>query len=400
MSESESETTRIDLPRDGLPDLIDSARGLQRAAQKLADGHGPVAIDAERASGFRFSQRAYLVQLRRAGSGTFLIDPIEFVDLAEIQKAIEDVDWILHAASQDLICLAEVGLQPKTNLFDTEVAGRLLGLPKVGLGTLTESHLGISLAKEHSAADWSTRPLPDEWLAYAALDVEFLIELWDLLSAQLEQEAKMPWAIQEFEHIKNNTFPSTKPDPWRKTSGIHKLKDARQLGIAQQLWEARLEIAKQTDIASGRILNDAHIVEISSSPDWESALKLPFMKLRGVRKYLDTWSLAFQQGMALPDQQLPDLKLKHEGPPNARNWQSRHPDAWAKLEATKLEIGKKAEELKLPVENLITPEVIRRVIWAKPNNLEDISLIFEEFRVRPWQQEFVQPILRQVLEIS
>lgn len=397
---TEIEVTRVDLPRDGLPDLIDSQRGLNRAAEKLAAGSGAIALDAERASGFRFSQRAYLVQIRREGSGTFLIDPTEFENLDLIQSATADADWILHAASQDLICLAEVGLKPENSLFDTELAGRLLGFPKVGLGTLAQEILGISLAKEHSAADWSTRPLPDEWLAYAALDVEFLFELWENLSAQLKEQEKYDWALAEFEHVKVNTQATVKIDPWRKLSGIHKIKDRQQLGIARTLWFARNQIAKETDIASGRILNDAQLVDIACANSWAGALELPFMKLRGIKKYLDIWANAYNEGSNLSDDQLPELKVRNEGPPHPRNWQSRHPDLFAKLEAIRAQISQLSEDLKIPSENLISPDALRRLVWAKPKSVDDIETIFESSRVRIWQRQTVREILVEVLEVN
>ena len=87
-----------------------------------------------------------------------------------LAAALEGTQWILHAASQDLPCLAEVNLRPGS-LFDTELAGRLLGYPRVGLATLVEVIMGQSMRKEHSAVDWSKRPLPKPWLEYAALDV-------------------------------------------------------------------------------------------------------------------------------------------------------------------------------------------------------------------------------------
>jgi len=400
MQETESEFIRIDQPRDGLPDLIDSVRGLSRAAEKLAEGYGPIAIDAERASGFKFSQRAYLIQLRRAGSGTFLVDPIEFENLEILQQATSDSDWILHAASQDLVCLAEVGLTPVNQLFDTELAGRLLGLPKVGLGTLAQSQLGISLAKEHSAADWSTRPLPDEWLAYAALDVEFLIELWDLLASQLQEQKKLNWALEEFEYVKVNTSVNIRIDPWRRLSGIHKIKDQRQLAIARELWLARREIAKDLDIASGRILNDAHLISIAQMPDWPTALAAPFMKLRGVKKYLDVWAMAYRTGAQLAEEELPPIKLKNEGPPNPRTWQTRHPEAWSKLEAIRATLIELANNLSIPPENLITPEILRRVIWQKPSDLAVLENLFTEYQVRNWQRDLVRPLISDVLKLN
>ena len=397
---TEIEVVRVDLPREGLPDLVDSQRGINRAAEILASGHGPVALDAERASGFRYSQRAYLVQLRRAGSGTFLIDPTEFENLNIIQEATSDADWILHAASQDLVCLAEVGLKPNNQLFDTELAGRILGLPKVGLGTLTEQLLNISLAKEHSAADWSTRPLPDEWLAYAALDVEFLFELWEILSGQLQEANKYEWALQEFEHVRLTTEPIVRQDPWRKLSGIHKLKDQQQLAIARELWFARNEIAKQTDIASGRILNDAQLIEIASSSNWQTAITLPFMKLRGVSRNLDAWANAYQTGSEIPESDLPPLKVKGDTVPHPRNWQTRHPDAFARLEAIRAAISALAEELKIPTENLITPEVVRKVVWFKPSNLAELEKILDDNRVRQWQREHVRALIAKALDLN
>ena len=169
-------------PRDGVPDVVVDERTLMRAAEAIGSGTGPVGIDAERASGYRYGQRAYLVQIRREGSGSWLIDPIACPDLSPVGEAIGDAEWILHAATQDLPCLAEVGLHPQS-LFDTELGGRLAGLPRVGLGAMVEHYLGLQLAKEHSAVDWSVRPLPEPWLRYAALDVEVLVDLRDAVAA-------------------------------------------------------------------------------------------------------------------------------------------------------------------------------------------------------------------------
>jgi len=163
---------------------IDTRQGYLDAVAAIAAGNGPIAIDAERASGFRYSQRAYLIQIFRRGAGTFLFDPPAVGAFDELNAVIDDTEWVLHAASQDLACLREVGLQPK-KIFDTELGARLAGLPRVGLGTVVESLLGIHLAKEHSAADWSTRPLPSSWLIYAALDVELLVDLRDAIAALL-----------------------------------------------------------------------------------------------------------------------------------------------------------------------------------------------------------------------
>src|SRR5207253_5626934 len=100
-------------PRDGLPPVVTTDAALAEVIGRLAGGEGPVAVDAERASGYRYGQRAYLVQLRRAGAGTVLIDPIACPNLSGVDAALADAEAVLHAASQDLPCLAEIGFRPK-----------------------------------------------------------------------------------------------------------------------------------------------------------------------------------------------------------------------------------------------------------------------------------------------
>ena len=228
--------------------------------RRRAAGTGPVAVDAERASGYRYGQKAYLVQLRRAGAGTVLIDPIACPDLSGLDAALDGVEADLHAASQDLPCLAEVGYRPRL-IFDTELAGRLLGYPRVALGTMLEEVLGYRLAKEHSAADWSVRPLSAEMLKYAALDVEVLTDLRDALAEQLDAQGKTEWARQEFAAIASAPPPQPRPDPWRRTSGIHRVRSRRGLAVVRELFQARDAIAHEADLSPRRVLADQAIIE-------------------------------------------------------------------------------------------------------------------------------------------
>src|SRR6201990_745778 len=200
------EATPLLAPRDGVPELSVSRIDIARAAELLASGRGPFAVDAERASGFRYSNRAYLVQIRRAGAGTVLIDPVNhgadpLETLAPVAEVLAGDEWVLHAADQDLPCLAEIGLTPPT-LYDTELAGRLAGYDRVDLAAMVQRLLGLQLMKGHGAADWSKRPLPDDWLNYAALDVEVLLDLRHAVAAVLEEQHKSDWAAQEFDHLR------------------------------------------------------------------------------------------------------------------------------------------------------------------------------------------------------
>ncbi|WP_250448502.1 ribonuclease D, partial [Actinotalea sp. C106] len=236
--EDAPEITPLREPRDGVPTVVDSPEALAAAVDRLRSASGPVAVDAERASGYRYGQRTFLVQMRREGAGTVLIDPVPLPDLSPVNEALGDAEWVLHAASQDLPGLSEQKLRPAA-VFDTELAARLLGLPRVGLAAVVAEILGLGLAKEHSAVDWSTRPLPRDWLLYAALDVEVLLDLRRELGDRLVAAGKDEWARQEFEAVRLAPPPPPRVDPWRRTSGLHAIREPRRLAVVRALWEAR-----------------------------------------------------------------------------------------------------------------------------------------------------------------
>lgn len=395
----EFEFILVDHPSDGIPHVIDTPAALADAVAALRTAHGPVALDAERASGFRYSARAYLIQLRREGAGTFLIDPTAFDNLNDIQAALDGVEWILHAASQDLICLAMEGLHPTTALYDTELAGRLLGFPRVALSSLTEAELGITLAKEHSAADWSTRPLPAEWLNYAALDVEFLIPLWESLKNKLVAANRYDIALQEFAHVVAATVITDRVDPWRRTSQLHRVKKPAELAIVRELWIHRDQIAQERDVAPGRLLPDAGIVALAlgTARTAREISQLPELANRSARRHTQLWVEVLETARALPESEWPPARVKASGPPAVRNWAQKNPTAFEHLEAVRAQLAVIAEEMNIAVEHLITPDVMRRIVWEQPQDESTIERMFNEFLVRQWQREVVMPILRAVL---
>jgi ribonuclease D len=375
-------------PREGLPDVVEDQATLDRVVAALIDGSGPVAVDAERASGYRYGQRAYLVQLRRAGAGTALIDPVACPDLTAVDKALSRTEWVLHAAGQDLPCLAEVGMRP-TRLFDTELAGRLLGYPRVGLGPLTEAVLGYALEKGHSAVDWSTRPLPDDWLRYAALDVELLVDLRDALEAQLREAGKLGWALEEFAALAAAEAPEPKSDPWRRTSGLHRVRDRRRLAAVRELWLERDKLARRRDISPRRVLPDAAIIDAAlAMPASKIELTaLPVFRGRAQRREADRWFAAIARARELSERALPPLAARYDGPPPARSWASKEPAAAARLAAARSAVGDVAEAHSLPVENLLAPETLRRAAWTPPDpvTVEAIAAAFGEHGARDWQ---------------
>ncbi len=389
--------------RDGLSDVVDTDGALREVVEAFQAGSGPVAVDAERASGYRYSHRAYLVQLRREGSGSALVDPIPFGDLSALGDAIIDAEWIIHAANQDLACLAEVGMVPRT-VFDTELAGRLLGYPKVGLASLVSEVLGYRMRKEHSAADWSTRPLPSPWLVYAALDVEMLIELRNAIEQELRREGKWEWAEQEFAAILSAPPREPKPDPWRRTSGMHRVRNRRSLAVVRALWEARDQIAEAADISPGRILPDAAIVEAAAAMpvDRDTLQKLTAFKGRGAHRHMRTWWEAIDHARRLPDSELPKQGPRYDGPPPARAWADRDPDAAARLSAARAAVGDIAEAHRLPTENLLSPDTIRRLAWTPPAEpgLDVVKTFLREHGAREWQIGLTAQVLADALTVT
>ncbi|MBE7187208.1 HRDC domain-containing protein [Jatrophihabitans endophyticus] len=376
-------------PRDGVPEPLTGPDRLDALVAGLRGGEGPVALEAERASGYRYSQRAYLVQLRRSGVGTALIDPIALPDLSGVGEALDGAEWILHAASQDLPCLAEVGMRP-SRLFDTELAGRLLGDERVALGTMVEKHLGVGLEKGHSAADWSTRPLPYDWLIYAALDVELLVALRDVLAERLAEAGKTEWAQQEFEAVRLAPPHPPRTDPWRRTSGIHKLRTRRQLALVRGLWRARDAYAAERDIAPGRVLPDFAIVEAArNAPATPAALTaLPVFGGPRQRRRLDTWFGALDEARRLPDDELPPVTMPAgEGMPSSSRWRERDPEAAARLVAARAVVAALADEHTVLAQNLLASDVVRQLCWRPPGEFtpDAVAARLAELGARPWQ---------------
>jgi len=369
-------------------EVIDTRDAYLAAIDELVRGTGPIGIDAERASGFTYSQRAYLIQIYRRGSGTFLFDPPRIGDFSELNDAIAGEEWILHAASQDLACLREVGLDP-TRIFDTELAARLLGLPRVGLGTVVEELLGIHLAKEHSAANWSTRPLPESWLVYAALDVELLPDLRDSMVDLLIESDKTEIADQEFSAVLAKEAKPARAEPWRRLSGLHSVRGQRNLAVARELWVARDTLAQELDVSPGRLVPDASLVNAARVlPTSRTALaELREFNGRASRTELDRWWRAIQQGLASVD--LPSVKANGDALPPPRAWADRNPEADLRFKAARAALTAISEERQVPLENLLTPDHLRRVSWQPPEpaDPETIGDALALLGARPWQVE-------------
>ncbi len=379
-------------PTGGIPSIISEEKALKAAVAKLADAPGPIAIDAERASGYTYTQQAYLFQLKKSQTETFLIDPILDIDYQDLKNLLNENSWILHAATQDLPCLYDFNLQPK-EIFDTELAARLLGLPRVGLGGLLEDRLAVSIDKAHSAVNWATRPLKNEWLSYAALDVEFLHNLQEDLTIELIEHGKHQIAIEEFNNLLDFRPVSQKIDAWRATSGMHKIKNNHEAAIVKQIWQIRDLIARDANIAPHRVLRDEKIIQLALEKPKTREKFESILKSRNIdSKFSEVIYENYLTALASSESQWPVKPTSSKSHPPTRVWKEKYPQKFHTFELLKHDLSTIADAMLIPLEQLISPEIVKNFAFNHPQLAE------EELRewllargARSWQVELVLP---------
>jgi ribonuclease D len=403
--------TPLIAPRHGVPEVISSESDFEKLIAQLLNGRGPLAIDAERASGYRYSQRAYLIQIYRENGGLHLIDPIPLKDSKlweKFNKEFSSYEWVIHASTQDLPCLIDVGLKPEL-LFDTELGARIAGCERVGLGPLAESLLELQLSKEHSAVDWSIRPLRPEWITYAALDVDILLDIRNAVENLLTEQNKLEWAKQDFASIlknyQNYVFTDeAKPERWRRTSGMHKVRDRLTMAIVRDFWFSRDELAREIDLAPGRVLGDEAIIELATKrPDnLEAVAKVIGRRTRLEAPPFNRWLNVLNNALKTPHDQQPELRVASQSLPPIKIWKDRNPLGYARLTHARAALIELSTQIQIPTENLVTPELVRRICWQEPpaSNSEYQDFVIEQLNktgARPWQIELVTPAISAAL---
>ena len=438
-------------PREGVPEVIDTLEAYKEYCNLLASGSGSLAADAERASGFRYGHEDWLIQFKRKGAGIGLLDPIALeklgVDWNEFNKAVGDAPWIIHDSMQDLPGFFDIGLRPRA-LFDTEIAAKLLGRKRFGLSSVTEYYLGLTLAKEHSAADWSYRPLPRDWRNYAALDVELLIELEEVMSSELKKQGKLLWANQEFAHLlsKGAQKKAPHPNPWLRISHISVLMhDKIGLMIAKELWQKRDELARQYDIAPTLLLSDAAIIEAgkrkpSNSREFRSIRILNervrihtgseqdkmFERYAPIQRKIkpNVWKAVIEDAIsraksgevAIIDyaqssndeddcgcsnessliaknvqdaQESQDVQESQAAPRSMKYWREHHPKRYERLQNVKRSLIKISEDTHTPSEVIIKPQIIRNLCWQDDVEHINVKEFLDEQGARMWQSDLI-----------
>lgn len=386
-------------------ELVTDPAGYRRAADALAAGRGPFAIDTERASAFRYDDRAFLVQIARRDAGIFLIAPEHYREDAEriLAPVVSDTEWILHAAPEDLPSLAELGLTPGT-LFDTALAGRIAGFDKPNLGAMVEEFCGITLEKSHGREDWSREPLPADWLRYAADDVAYLADLAEAQAEYLDAHGKLGIAEQEFEHIvERNAAGDYEPNhSWEDLKGLSALKHPTSRAIARGFWEERELIAASQDIAPSSVLPHKVIIEVAkqrpaSARELAAVHGFPARRKGAVAKWFGVLREVYEH--PLIDERSPS-PVDPSKPPGKSSWKNRFPESWDVLQAARRTLIELGEEVNIPPEIVLTPATLRAVVWeltGAPTGVgaseKDVQTLLRHHGAREWQVELAAPAI-------
>ena len=224
-----------------------------------------VALDTEASSFHRYAERICLIQLSTRDT-TWLVDPLALPDLEPLGKALAgaNTEWVIHDADYDLRMLKRAGDHRVLRVFDTMVAAELLNEPELGLAANLKKHFGVTLDKRFQKADWSKRPLPEDMLAYAAMDTTYLIGLRDILKKKLEDMGRWGWAEEEFAHLVGIPYAETGAEEpgFLRIKGAKVLKP-RQLAVLRALHAWRDSLAERLDRAPFMVLGNDTLIDLS-----------------------------------------------------------------------------------------------------------------------------------------
>ena len=350
-----------------------------------------VAVDTEAASFHRHRDRVYLLQLSTRGE-THLVDPLAVPGLPGFGELLADpaIECVFHDADYDLRLLGyEFGFRA-ANLFDTRVAAQFLNEPGIGLAALLEKYLGVRQDKKFQRADWSTRPLSQAMLEYAATDTRHLPELRDVLRERLAGAGRLHWAEEECALLTAVGWSQAEP-PEAAALGVKGARALapRALAIFRELYVWRTRTAESLDRAAFRVLGNEAMFALAERPPAGLAglAAVPGVGREAAERRGEEILAAIRRGQNLPEDQLP----RFPRPPRHRP----DPIFEARLERLKALRASLVTRLQLPP-GLICPNwLLEAIARAAPTTLGELEQIPG---IRRWQVgEFGEEVLRSVV---
>lgn len=265
-------------------DYIDTPAALSALCERFATAPW-IAVDTEFLREKTYYPKLCLVQLAIPGAAA-CIDPLALDDLSPLLDLLfdDDIIKVMHSCRQDMEIIYHLSGRVPAPLFDTQVAAPLLGHPdQVGYGNLVKSVLDVTLDKLHTRDDWSLRPLTPEQIKYAADDVIYLVDIYQVLRDKLQACGRLDWLDEDFKRLTQaGLYESTPEQAWLKVKGANRLRGA-SLAVLQALAQWREQRSQQRDRPKGWILRDDAMVDIARhKPASLDALK----RIRGLNERL------------------------------------------------------------------------------------------------------------------
>ena len=373
---------------------IDSNDAVAELCDKMQSA-GTVAIDIECDSLYHYFEKVCLLQLTFGGVN-YLVDTLCGIGVGQVLEVLSRQKILVHCGDYDFRMLRKCyGFLPRGEVFDTWIAARLLGLPRVSLTELARSILKIDLPKSSQKSDWSRRPLSDKQIEYAVKDTCYLEQMADALAEMLEEQGRTQWNQQGVqEMLERASFAEepeqTHPDKVWRIKGLSKL-STRQLEYVKQLWYWRDGLARKMDRPPFKVMSNSAIVDIAIWASKHHHYSKPVTSIKGVRlpktlsgKRLETFTRALDTAHKTPESKLPLRRL----PIDTSDYDEKY--SLLDVEPYQKACSKVAERLGIEPPILVTRAQWYKILIEMPG---DIDEIMKRAEILPWKYEYIKEII-------
>lgn len=367
------------------PILVDRPQVFEQMMQDLSRQKF-LAVDTESNSLYVYQEQVCLIQFSTE-KVDYLVDPISLKDISPLGDlfANPDIEKIFHAAEYDLICLKRDYQFKFSNLFDTMLAGRILGRDAVGLSSMVEEAFGITLDKRYQKANWGKRPLPEEYIDYARLDTHYLLDLRNKLKDEIIKADLWALAQEDFERQCQVEIPVIESGVnlcWR-IAGNQYLND-KQMAVLQSLCVARDNKAKSKNVPPFKVIGNQSLLQIAlevpnSMADLQCIQALSYRTIQQHGKWL-----------------LEAVQLGMNNKPIARSNNNHRPDDSILARIDRLRNWRKetAKGLGVSSDVVLPRDILQKIAFENPQNLDELKPIMETL---PWRfSHFGRKILAQL----
>lgn len=295
-----------------------------------------IAVDTEADSRHAYPEKVCLLQIG-IESGDYLIDPLAGFDLGPLWDVLKGRELIFHGADYDLRLLRrQYGFVPK-RVFDTMLAGRLIGDRAFGLRDLVGKYIGVDLEKGSQTANWGKRPLTEKMETYARNDTHYLKPLTDHLTKALENSGRETWHREYCERlVKEAARPDERDEDmvWRLKGSSRLL--PRGLAVLESLWRWREQEAINSNRPPYFILSHETLVKCATQAQEHPDRPARFIKNLTARRRAGL-KAAYEEGIKIPEAQCPQ--------PRRRTGRRATENDMARFEKLKATRDGKAEKL-------------------------------------------------------